>query len=308
MTISSGSQALAADILKSHNADGYESYAAATTLTIATGAITVTKNYYLVDTEAAAATDDLDTITLGANVDDGHQLVLAPASGARSVVIKHNTGNILTIGGNGIVLDDAHDFVFLVYNATITKWMASIGFAGLPADAVQDGMIGIAQVLEPALADNAVSTSKIQASAVTSAKLAAAVAGNGLAGGAGTALSVNVDGTTIQITGDTLSAIGALPTNLVHRRQGGSASSWASGGTSPFTPASAIMQVGAIVTNGAGVAAITYPVAFSDFPLVFLSTVAAVTTLYASNETAAGFTVNAGGSTIGVYWMAIGPP
>jgi len=40
--------------------------------------------------------------------------------------------------------------------------------------------------------------------AVTSAKLASAVAGNGLSGGAGTALAVNVDDSTIEINSDTL--------------------------------------------------------------------------------------------------------
>src|SRR5574343_425440 len=47
-------------------------------------------------------------------------------------------------------------------------------------------------------------TAGIADGAVTSAKLAAAVAGDGLAGGAGTALSVNVDASTIEINADTL--------------------------------------------------------------------------------------------------------
>src|SRR5574343_428327 len=47
-------------------------------------------------------------------------------------------------------------------------------------------------------------TAGIADGAVTSAKLAAAVAGDGLAGGAGTALSVNVDTSTIEINSDSL--------------------------------------------------------------------------------------------------------
>lgn len=46
--------------------------------------------------------------------------------------------------------------------------------------------------------------SNIQDGAITADLIAAAVAGNGLAGGAGTALSVNVDGSTIEINSDTL--------------------------------------------------------------------------------------------------------
>jgi len=49
-----------------------------------------------------------------------------------------------------------------------------------------------------------VGTDSIADTAVTSAKIASAVAGSGLAGGAGTALSVNVDNTTIEINSDTL--------------------------------------------------------------------------------------------------------
>lgn len=47
-------------------------------------------------------------------------------------------------------------------------------------------------------------TAGIENAAVTADKIAAAVAGNGLAGGAGTALSVNVDNSTIEINSDSL--------------------------------------------------------------------------------------------------------
>jgi hypothetical protein len=49
-----------------------------------------------------------------------------------------------------------------------------------------------------------VSTAMVDDAAITAAKLAAAVAGNGLAGGAGSALSVTVDDSTIEINSDTL--------------------------------------------------------------------------------------------------------
>jgi len=49
-----------------------------------------------------------------------------------------------------------------------------------------------------------VATAGIADDAVTAAKIASSVAGSGLAGGAGTALSVNVDDSTIEINSDTL--------------------------------------------------------------------------------------------------------
>ena len=51
---------------------------------------------------------------------------------------------------------------------------------------------------------DAVTESKILNGSVTAAKIASAVAGSGLSGGAGTALAVNVDGSTIEINSDTL--------------------------------------------------------------------------------------------------------
>jgi hypothetical protein len=65
-----------------------------------------------------------------------------------------------------------------------------------------------ANVTGAMITDLTVDTADIADSAVTSAKLAAAVAGSGLSGGAGTALAVNVDGTTIEINSDTLRVVG----------------------------------------------------------------------------------------------------
>lgn len=52
------------------------------------------------------------------------------------------------------------------------------------------------------LDDLAVTTAKLDNAAVTAAKLAAAVAGDGLSGGAGSALSVAVDGSTLEVASD----------------------------------------------------------------------------------------------------------
>lgn len=54
------------------------------------------------------------------------------------------------------------------------------------------------------LATDAVETAKIKDANVTEAKLSTSVAGSGLAGGGGSALSVNIDDSTIEINADTL--------------------------------------------------------------------------------------------------------
>jgi hypothetical protein len=86
--------------------------------TIASGAIAVTSSHIVVDTEAAAASDDLDTITGG---QDGQILVVTAANSARDVVVKDGTGNIQCAGD--CTLDNIQDTITLFYNATQTAWL-----------------------------------------------------------------------------------------------------------------------------------------------------------------------------------------
>lgn len=96
-----------------------------------------------------------------------------------------------------------------------------IAAAGLASNAVTTAKILDANVTTAKIADSnvtdakivsmatskltgTISTAQIANSAVDENKLASSVAGNGLAGGAGTALSVNVDASTIEINADTL--------------------------------------------------------------------------------------------------------
>lgn len=66
------------------------------TLTIASGVVTVTHSIHSIDTEAAGATDDLDTINGGTA---GQILIIGTVASARDVVLKHGTGNLLLDGG-----------------------------------------------------------------------------------------------------------------------------------------------------------------------------------------------------------------
>ena len=87
----------------------------ATELTIdAAGAITVTQNYHTVDTLADAATDNLDTITISGDIEEGSILIIRPDHTDRTIVIRHNQDNILCSGNADITLDDSHDFAVLV--------------------------------------------------------------------------------------------------------------------------------------------------------------------------------------------------
>jgi hypothetical protein len=87
-------------------------------LTIASGAITITDSHHTVDTESDGATDDLDTISGGAV---GRVVLLKPASGSRTVVVRDTgggTGNIRTPQAVSISLAEASDFVVGYHDGT----------------------------------------------------------------------------------------------------------------------------------------------------------------------------------------------
>lgn len=95
-----------------------------TELTISSGGITVTQSFHRVDTEGDASSDDLDTIT---GMVHGDFVIIHPENDARTVVIKHNTGNIQCVGGSDITLDDIFDFAILIHNGTTIMAMSGGG-------------------------------------------------------------------------------------------------------------------------------------------------------------------------------------
>lgn len=88
-------------------------------LTIASGVITVTHSLHRVDTEGAAATDDLVTIN-GAGI--RQRLILETVSSTRDVVVKHGTGNIFLNGAADFTLSHVRDKLVLLSNAAGTEW------------------------------------------------------------------------------------------------------------------------------------------------------------------------------------------
>jgi len=100
---------------------------AASELTISSGAITITQSNHTVDTQSDAASDDLDTISGGTT---GSMVYLAAANGARTVVIKHGAGNIVTADGSDYSLDDANKVVSLIRDATNWHLAGSAGGSG----------------------------------------------------------------------------------------------------------------------------------------------------------------------------------
>lgn len=94
---------------------GSAGYKLGGTLTIAAGVVTAGSfSYYAIDTEAAAATDDLDTINGGSY--DGQLLVLRAANSGRDVVLKDATGNLRLTGD--FTMTHAQDRIVLIYDGS----------------------------------------------------------------------------------------------------------------------------------------------------------------------------------------------
>lgn len=81
-------------------------------VTISSGAVTATNGWHDIDTEADAATDDLDTITYTGAV--GSVLTLTAESSSRTVVVKNNTGNLRL--NSDFSMDTGFDTITLMWN------------------------------------------------------------------------------------------------------------------------------------------------------------------------------------------------
>lgn len=87
-----------------------------TDVTISSGVITITQCYHTIDTEGAAATDDVDTIN-DTGFDDVTIIVLRATSSSRTVVLKDGTGNLRLAGD--CTLDNNDDTITLIGTGAI---------------------------------------------------------------------------------------------------------------------------------------------------------------------------------------------
>lgn len=90
-------------------------------VTIASGVVSTSSGAIVVDTQGAAASDDLDTINVaapshGVALSSGAELIVSPASAARVVTVKDATGNLKLQGD--FVMSSIDDRLTLVYDGT----------------------------------------------------------------------------------------------------------------------------------------------------------------------------------------------
>lgn len=104
---------------------------------------------------------------------------------------------------------------------------------------------------------------------------------------------------------------------LVYRRQGGNATNWQTSGSSSYTPLSTTIEAGVksiTLTSGSGSAAVTYPVAFTYRPVIFMNVNNGGSGGYSvvyGDDTISGFTIymydtGLSSATYTVNWIAIG--
>lgn len=168
-------------------------------VTISAGAINIWGGYHTVDTQGDAASDDLDSIN-GASV-AGRMLRLQAENDARTVVIKHNTGNIYNPSGGDITLDTAYGIVDLIYSAALSKWIV----INTPVSAASDSAVGSIQIAVQSDQETATSTTKAVTPGRQQYHPSAAKAWVKFHGTTTTAIdaSYNITGLTDNGTGDT---------------------------------------------------------------------------------------------------------
>ena len=92
-------------------------------LTVASGVITQSQSHHTIDTQADAAADDLDTITIAA---DMSMLLVTLENAARIVTLKHGTGNMNLPDDADIVMAE-NTVYFLLYTGSAWNLVGESG-------------------------------------------------------------------------------------------------------------------------------------------------------------------------------------
>jgi len=91
----------------------------ATTVTIATGAVTVSGSFHEITNEASAGTDTLDTINGGA---EGDIVVFRPTTIANTTSFSNGVGNIYTSTGATVALTGHKTIAFICVDESGLQW------------------------------------------------------------------------------------------------------------------------------------------------------------------------------------------
>lgn len=245
-------------VLKNY-AGGLAVSGAATPLTVATGAAVVDGFPYENDAAVSLA---VPTPAVGTT---GKRVVL------RADYVAHTVRIALISSADGVSA-----FPALTQTAGVT-WEISLATLSVTTT----GVITVTDARSFAHFSTMLNGSSVDNGSINGTKIDGAIAGAGLTH-TGTDLNVVVDSTTIEIVSDTLQVkddgvddtkVGNRVPQFI-RRQGGDPTNWDIDGATNYTPGAVRMQAGQVVLTIAigetiAVGIITYPVPFSNPPLVF---------------------------------------
>ena len=243
--------------------------------------------------------------------------ILNVADGANNYTHPNHSGDVTSAGGGATTIASnvvTNEKLSDMVQATI-KGRASGAGTGDPVDltAAQARTIlnvedGANAYVHPNHTGDVTSSgggaTTIANNAVTNAKLADMV-------------TARIKGRVTAGTGDPedLTYAQVLAAILPMNRQGGSPTSFSSGGTTNYTPSNLRVQFGAIpitVASGSGSVTITFPVAFSNTPVIFaLATgalagdILSIVSVFAGTSQIAAVGSSNGTGTL--HWLAIGP-
>lgn len=253
----------------------------------------------------------------------------APALTQNSTTWEVSLAQISVTTGGVITVTDQRSFVRTpggrgLADGTMLEWDAAskrlrIKDAGVSTAKIADGAVSTAKV-----ADGAITAAKIANDTITAAQIAAnAITASELADNAvDTAAVANLAVTLGKLADNSVDDTKAgdrVP--QFYRRQGASASDWSLPGTSAQTPTAVRMQGGSIEVSVSaspvGSISVTFPVAFSNKPLVYVSITEDISTTYIASVTAVSASaitiqvLNYEGTSltnvVTVNWLAIGP-
>lgn len=284
-------------------------------LTVAAGAAVVNGYLYyndapisLVVAEPAATTGGHVILRLDTTTHTVRALAVLSTSGVTAPPTLTQTSSIweirlatfiITTGGV-ITLTDARQaahYPTRVANENLDS--ACVDSRVLADNAVTLGKIGTGAILNTHVAPGSLNGDRLIGDSVTAAQIAPTAIGNS---------ELADDAVDDRTAG---ARVPQLP-----RRQGGSATDWNAPGTTTYTPGAVRMQCGAVVTAPDGFAIITFPIAFSAVPLVFVTQATnggniGIDVVSITTSQLTVFTMNAGDSGANgsrtVNWLAIGP-
>ena len=269
-------------------------------------AVSITR---IAGTDAASPTAPAIVQTTGTTYDIKLYQALVNTAGAVTLTDERTFGGAMTAGyamlgaANTAPTPTAITGDVTVTSAGVTAISAGVIVAAdIASNAVETAKILDANVTAAKLAADSVETAKIKDANVTAAKLAS--------NAVETAKILDANVTTAKIADANITFAKLATTASKHiARQGGSATNWQTVGTTNYTLTAAKSESGSIaVTGGATSISVTFPVAFSQIPHVFISPGQREAIPYVSEVTASGFTISVGTLAYGygIAWFAVG--